>query len=41
MNFLSSLLNVPGLIKEALGLASKGIDYYLKKADGNVQVAPS
>lgn len=39
MNFLSSLLNVPGLIKEALGLASKGIDYYLKKADGNVQVA--
>jgi hypothetical protein len=36
---LRAILNIPGLIKEAFGLASKGLDYYLKKADGNVQVA--
>jgi hypothetical protein len=39
MSWLTAIFNAPGVIKEALGLASKGIDYYLKKADGNVQVA--
>lgn len=39
MSVLASLLNIPSLIKEAFGLASKGIDYYMKRADGNVQIA--
>lgn len=29
------LLGIPSLIKEAFGLASKGLDYYLKRADGD------
>ncbi len=33
------LLSIPGLLSNAFGLASKGIDYYIKKADGDTQMA--
>ena len=33
------LVKLVGNIPSALGLASKGIDYFIKKADGNVQQA--
>jgi hypothetical protein len=36
---MSWLLGIPGLLGQIFGLASKGIDAYLKKADGNVQLA--
>lgn len=36
---MSWLLGIPGLLGQLFGLASKGIDYYLKRADGNVQIA--
>jgi hypothetical protein len=33
------LLGIPDLLKSVFGLAEKGIDYYIKRADGDTQRA--
>lgn len=36
---MSWLFKIPDIIGGLFGLANKGLDYYLKRADGNVQLA--